>query len=682
MTAVQFSLPASVESDIIRHARVIPLDVVQAKGNGHAGTAVGLTPLLTTLYNHHLRHNPAHPDWVARDRFILSCGHTSLSLYLQLFLSGYGLEMSDLQAARKLGSITPGHPERGVTPGVEMSTGPLGQGLCAAVGVAMAERRVREMLTPGQSLDESPFGYRTWCLASDGDMFEGISSEAAALAGTVGLPGLIVLWDDNGISIDGPTSISTQEDVAGRFASAGWRVLEIGDAENTAAISQALHAACEPDSQARPTFIRVRTRIGNPMPTVGGTSKAHAGAVGADEIAATKQILGLDPHESCSMPQPLLEASREWARRRGAELEEKWERGYATWRSNNAAGAKLFDRLASQALPKEWDAELPDFTEQTLATRVASGQVLTSLVTAIPEIWGGSCDLSGSTSTDCGGVLEPFTRVHAGRSVYFGIREHAQAATLSGMCLSGLTRPFGSTYLAFSDYQKPAIRLASIMKLPSIFIWTHDSLAVGEDGPTHQPVEQIATLRAVPGFSVIRPGDAWETRAVWTRIVSRRDGPVGLVLSRQNLPVLHEYRDIVAQGAQRGGYVLADFPSDSQPQVILIATGSEVHVALKARELLAHSGISARVVSMPCVEWFEAQNQKYRDSVLPPLLRARVSVEAGIGAPWGAYVGLDGACVSVEQFGQSGDGAVQLADAGFTADHVSAVATRIVNQLL
>ena len=678
-------LDNEVEADIVRHARVLPLDVVEAKGNGHAGTAVGLTPLLTTLFNRHLRHDPANPDWAGRDRFILSCGHTSLSLYLQLYLSGYGLEMEDLRAARRLGSLTPGHPERGVTRGVEMSTGPLGQGIASAVGAAMEERRVREMLTPDGEHD--PFGHRVWCLVSDGDMFEGISSEAAALAGAAGLPGLTVLWDDNRISIEGATSLATREDVAARFAACGWRVLTIEDAEDIAQIDRVLTEASSPEAgDTRPTFIRVRTRIGHPMPHVGGTSAAHAGAVGPAEIRETKQALGLDPEVSFAMPPELLAESRRAARERGELLHSAWTEGFERWAAAHPEGKALYDRLRTGRLPKGWEDALPEFEGGDIATRVASGKILASLGEILPELWGGSCDLGGSTSTTLP-TAKPFTPEHAGRQVFFGIREHAQAAALTGMSLSGLTRAYGSTYLTFSDYQRPALRLASLMGVPSLFLWTHDSLAVGEDGPTHQPVEHMAALRSIPGFQAVRPADAWETRAAWHRIISERSRPVGLVLSRQNLPVLTHYRETIEEGTARGGYVLADFPALAQhnggtatdaPRVILLATGSEVAVALQARELLGERGVAARVVSLPCFEWFQEQDADYRESVLPGSVRARVSVEAGIAAPWGAYIGLDGASVSVEDFGQSGDGAAQMTAAGFTAGHVAEVAESIL----
>lgn len=677
--------------DLIRHARVLPLDIVQAKGNGHAGTAVSLTPLLTVLHAHHLRHDPQDPGWRWRDRFILSCGHASLALYLQLFLWGYGLEMEDLAAARRLGSLTPGHPERGMTPGVEMSTGPLGQGIAAAVGAAMEERRIRELLTPGESIDRSPLGHRTWCMVSDGDLSEGISSEAAALAGRAGLPGLIVIWDDNGITIDGTTSISTVEDVTARFEACGWRTLELDDAEDLQATERVLLEATHPGpADTRPVFLRVRTRIGHPMPVVGGTPAAHAGPVGDSEIAATRTALGLDPHHSFDMPEALLSAARTHARERGAHVRSSAETRLARWRDTHQESAALLDRLSCRGLPSGWEQALPDFGDQTsLATRSASGKILAALSPIMPELWGGSCDLSGSTSTVLPGD-DDFTPEHAGRTIRFGIREHAQAAALSGMNLSGLTRPFGSTYLIFSDYQRPAIRLAALMGLPSLFIWTHDSLAVGEDGPTHQPVEQLASLRAVPGMSVVRPCDAWETRAAWREILHKDSGPVGLVLSRQGLPVLTGHRKAIDEGTSRGAYILADFPQDTARtptasgaahRVVLLASGSEVHVALSAREALRTRDVSARVVSVPCMEWFTQQPASYRDQVLPPDLRARVSVEAGVPQPWGGLVGIDGASIGVEEFGHSGDGPTQLATAGFTAQNVCEVALQVLDGL-
>ncbi len=689
-------LPTSLEQDLIRHARVLPLDVVEQKGNGHAGTAVSLTPLLTALYARHLRHDPAEPLWPGRDRFILSCGHASLALYVQLFLWGYGIGMADLRDTRRLGSLTPGHPERGVTPGVEMSTGPLGQGFAAAVGSAMEERRVGELLAPGGAPEDNPLGHRTWCLVSDGDLSEGISAEAAALAGRVGLPRLVVLWDDNGITIDGSLARSTIEDFPARFIAAGWRVLTLGNTEDPEEVDRILVEVCRRDpGDTRPTFVRVRTRIGHPMPNIGGTPRAHAGPVGAEEVQRTKALLGLDPSKSFDMPGELLEAARRHGLERGRRLRGDWEREVAAWRRRDPRAGTLLDRLVARRLPEGWRSSVPGFPERDLATRVASGRILAGLGEVLPELWGGSCDLSSSTST----VLPDggdFTPEYAGSTVHFGIREHAQAAALSGMALSGLTRPVGSTYLVFSDYQRPAIRLSALMGLPTVFIWTHDSLAVGEDGPTHQPVEQIASLRTVPGLSIVRPADAWETAASWERILGLSEGPVGLVLSRQSLPVLAGEQKTIARGVPRGAYALADFPcgtagdgavaraGDGPTQgndgmtapdlrVLILASGAEVHVALGARRLLADAGVPARVVSVPCLEWFEAQPEGYREEVLPRSVRARVSVEAGVSQPWGRLVGADGASVSVEGFGRSGDGAQQLADAGFTPEHVADV---------
>lgn len=676
-------LTDSEEENVIRYARVLPLDIVQARGSGHAGTAVSLAPILTELFAHHLRHDPADPDWEGRDRFVLSCGHTSLSLYLQLYLWGYGVEMEDLSATRKFGSITPAHPERGVTPGVEMSTGPLGQGFASAVGMAMEDRRLEELFAPNGSGCRGPFGSRrVWCVVSDGDLFEGISSEAAALAGNLGLSNLVVIWDDNGITIDGPTSVATAEDICGRFSGDRWRVLTIDDPESLGGIRAALLAATDADDEGRPTFIRLRSRIGHPMPHLGGTSQAHAGPVGEDEIAATKRLLGIDERARLVFPAGLLELTRSHASLRARLLRVEWDEGLAAWSRSGGQRVALRDRLVRHELPNGWEEALPGFDATPLSTRAASGQVLLQLSERMPELWGGSCDLSESTSLSFSGG-DVFTSSSAGRTVRFGIREHAQAAAMTGMALTGLTRPVGSTYLVFSDYQRPSLRLAALMRVAPIYVWTHDSLAVGEDGPSHQPVEQMASLRTVPGLSVIRPADALETREAWRVLMVKTDGPAGLVLSRQALPVLKSDEDVVREGVGRGGYVLRDYPlvDADERRVILMASGSEVRLAIDAQILLAHLNISSRVVSMPCFEWFTSQPVAYRQAVLPPSTRARVSIEAGVAQPWGEYVGADGASISVEHFGASGDGEAQLRAAGFSADNVVRTAQQVLSRL-
>ena len=660
---------APLDERVVAHARVLPLDVVQANGSGHAGTAVSLTPALYILFQEMLRHDPADPSWAGRDRFVLSAGHASLALYVQLFLSGYGLEMDDLRRTRTFGSRTPGHPERGVTPGVETSTGPLGQGLGHAVGMAMAVRRVHGLLDPGAAAGASPFDVRIWCLASDGDLQEGLSHEVAALAGRLALDRLVVLWDDNRISIEGDTALATCENTTARFTAYGWRVLEVADAEDPALVRAALAAAATPSGA--PTLVRLRTRIGHPMPRVGGTAAAHAGAPGADEVAATKELLGLDPAETFAMPDDLLAHARA-VRARGAAAHTDWDQWLAVWRAAHPESAALLDRLDAGALPAGWATALPRFDAgASVPTRVASARTLAALADVLPELWGGSADLAESTGLDVaawpdflpGGAPD-------GRQVHFGIREHGMAAVLTGIALAGRTRAVGSTYAVFSDYLRPAVRVAALMGLPVTLVLTHDSLAVGEDGPTHQPVEQLWSLRAVPGLAVVRPADARETVAAWRVLLERpasRSGPAALVLSRQGLPVLDIAEDDVLAGVRRGAYVVAD---QEAPDVVLLGTGSEVALALAAREELARLGVAARVVSAPCLEWFDEQDEAYRDEVLPPRVRARVALEAGVAQGWYRYVGLDGRVVGVSGFGVSGAGPDVMAAAGM---HVAAV---------
>ncbi|NLE71794.1 MAG: transketolase [Actinomycetales bacterium] len=648
---------------VVAHARVLPLDVVQAKGSGHAGTAVSLTPALYVLFQEFLRHDPADPAWPGRDRFVLSAGHASLALYVQLYLSGYGLEMDDLRRTRTFGSRTPGHPEHGVTPGVETSTGPLGQGLGHAVGMAMAARRVRALLDPDAAPDQSPFDVRVWCLASDGDLQEGVSHEVAALAGRQRLDRLVVLWDDNRISIEGGTDLATAEDTAARFAAYGWRVLEIADAEDAAEVRAVLAEATRP--AGAPTFVRLRTRIGHPMPHVGGTAAAHAGAPGAEEVAATKALLGV-PDEPFTMPDDLLAHARRVGER-GAAARAAWTERLAAWRTAHPDRAALLDRLEAGALPDGWERALPAFEAgASVATRVASATVVAALAGVLPELWGGSADLAESTGLAVPGWSDALPENPEGRQVHFGIREHGMAAVLTGAALFGLTRAVGSTYFVFSDYLRPALRLAALMRLPVTLVLTHDSLAVGEDGPTHQPVEHLWSLRAVPGLDVVRPADARETVAAW-RVLLERGRPAALVLSRQGLPVLDVPDDAVLAGVRRGAWVVADDPT---PDVVLLATGSEVALALAARAELAGRGVAARVVSAPCLEWFAEQDAAYRDAVLPPGLRARVAVEAGVDQGWYRYVGLDGRVVGVTDFGLSGAGDAVLAARGIHRDAV------------
>ena len=671
-----------LDLEAVRHARILPLDVVQAKGNGHAGTAVSLTPALYVLFQEYLRHDPARPDWEGRDRFVLSAGHTSLSLYLQHYLSGYGLELDDLKKARALGSLTPGHPEWGHTPGVETTTGPLGQGVGNAVGLAMSARRVHALLEPDVEPDAGLFRYRTWCVAGDGCLSEGVSQEASSLAGTLGLDGLILVWDDNRISIEGDTAIAFTEDVVGRYRSYGWAVVEIEDAEDPDAIRAGYDAALAVTD--RPVFVRLRTRIGHPMPTVGGTAGAHSGAPGEDEVAATKVALGLDPEQFFAMPQEALDHARR-VRERGAAAREEWQGRYDAWRAAHPEQAALHDRMRDRDVTPAAREGLAALRAQPqkAATRIASGAVLNEISAELPWLWGGSADLAETNNvaikdarsfTPTGYAGDEWPGGPDGTLVHFGIREHAMGAVLNGIALAGYSHPFGATFFVFSDYMRPSVRLAALMGLPVTYVWTHDSVGVGEDGPTHQPVEHLWSHRAIPGLDVVRPADWVETVDAWSRALGS-DRPTALVLSRQGVPVVGDSVP-AAEGAVRGAYVLAD--AATTPDAIIVATGSEVGLALQARDTLANEGIGVRVVSAPCLEWFEEQDLAYRESVLPRAVTARVSVEAGTGTGWHRYVGTNGEIVSVEEFGASGAGDLVLAERGITADAVVAAVHRSI----
>lgn len=651
-------------------ARAIALTVVEGKGHGHAGTAMGAAPLAHVLFQHVLRHDPSDPSWQGRDRFILSAGHASLLLYIQLHLTGYDLGLDEIGSARQFGSRTPGHPEIDVTPGVEMSTGPLGQGVASAVGVAAASRHASEALD-GDA--EPMFDPTIWVLAGDGCLQEGVSAEASSLAGTLGLDNLVLIWDDNGITIDGPTSVAFSEDVRARYRAYGWRVLEIDDVEDLDAVRDVLTEAAA--RTGRPTLVAARSDIGFPAPHRRGTSAAHAGAFGAQEFSDTMAALGYPA--DATLASLVTDDVREHTLRaaaRGRALRGEWDAALA------ARDAERPDLLSRRRAMHDSTAQvtaalaaidaLPPVAD--VATRTASGEVLTAVHAAVP-LWGGSADLAGSTSVAVPGETFGPT-CYGGSSVAFGIREHAMAAFASGVALHGLWRPYASTYLAFSDYMRPALRLAALMELPTIMVFTHDSVAVGEDGPTHQPIEQVASLRTVPGMSVVRPADAAETRAVWRRVIAEPDGPVSLILSRQTLPCLPEAGD-----AARGGRVVLTHGDGMG--VALIATGSEVHVAVEAARALAAEGHSVRVVSMPCVEWFEAQDSDYRESVLPRAVRARVAVEAGVGAAWWRYAGDAGRVVSVESFGVSGPGARVMEHLGITVEAVISAAHESIEEV-
>ncbi|MFE2537264.1 transketolase [Streptomyces sp. NPDC059371] len=670
--------------------RLLAADAVQKVGNGHPGTAMSLAPLAYLLFQNVMRHDPADDQWLGRDRFVLSCGHSSLTLYIQLYLAGFGLELSDVEAYRTWDSATPGHPEHRHTRGVEITTGPLGQGLASAVGMAMSARRERGLLDPDTEPGSSPFDHHVYVVASDGDLMEGITAEAASLAGHQELGDLTVFYDSNHISIEDDTDISFSEDVPARFAAYGWHVQTVDwtrtgtYVEDVDALLAATRAARE--ETGRPSLIMLRTLIGWPAPTKQNTGKAHGSALGEDEIAATKTLLGFDPGAHFIVEDEVLARTRA-ASDRGREAHEQWDETLAAWRSANPERAALLDRLQEQRLPGGWTDALPDFPADPkgMATRAASGKILTALAPVLPELWGGSADLAGSNNTTMDGEpsFVPADRQTKdwkggpyGRTLHFGIREHAMGAILNGIALQSLTRPYGGTFLTFSDYMRPAVRLAALMQLPATYIWTHDSIGLGEDGPTHQPVEHLAALRAIPGLDVVRPADANETTTCWQTILEHGDRPAGLILSRQNLPILDrgngEYAP--ARGAGRGGYVLADTADSAVPDVILVATGSEVQIALDARDLLTAEGLAVRVVSMPCREWFAAQSQGYQDEVLPPVVRARVSVEAAIGQGWREVVGDAGRIVSLEHYGASADYQRLYTEFGITPQAVAEAA--------
>lgn len=683
----------AVDVRAVDTVRLLAADAVQKVGNGHPGTAMSLAPLGYLLFQNVMRHDPHDDRWLGRDRFVLSCGHSSLTLYTQLYLAGYGLELSDIEAYRTWGSATPGHPEHRHTAGVEITTGPLGQGLASAVGMAMAARRERGLLDPDAAPGASPFDHHVYVVASDGDMMEGVTSEASSLAGHQELGNLVVFYDSNHISIEDDTDISFSEDVPARYASYGWHVQTVdwtrtGEAGGYTEDVDALLAAVEAAKAetGRPSLIMLRTLIGWPAPTKKNTGKAHGSALGDEEVEATKKLLGFDPARSFVVEDAVLARTRQ-AGERGAEARAAWDRTYETWRTDHPERAALLDRLREQRLPEGWSDALPEFPADPkgIATRKASGEVLGALADVLPELWGGSADLAESNNTSMGGEpsFVPASRQTKewkggpyGRTLHFGIREHAMGAILNGIALQSLTRPYGGTFLTFSDYMRPAVRLAALMRLPATYVWTHDSIGLGEDGPTHQPVEHLAALRAIPGLDVVRPADANETVVCWRTVLEHTDRPAGLVLTRQNLPVLDrtEGHYAAAEGAARGAYVLADAAPGATPDVILVATGSEVQIALDAREQLARDDVRVRVVSMPCREWFAAQPRAYQDEVLPPAVRARVSVEAAVGQGWREVVGDAGRIVSLEHYGASADYQRLYTEFGITPEAVAAAA--------
>ncbi len=657
--------------------RALAMDAVEAAGSGHPGTAMSLAPAAYLIFQELLRHDPTDPGWVGRDRFVLSCGHSSITLYVELFLSGYGLTVEDLKLYRQWGSRTPGHPEHGHTLGIETTSGPLGQGVATAVGMAMAARRERGLLDPDAPAGESPFDHTMWVICSDGDLEEGVSAEASSLAGHQKLGNLVMLYDDNHISIEGNTDVAFSEDVLKRYEAYGWHTQRVDSSEDVEALRAALITAR--DVTDRPSIVAMRSIIGFPAPHAQNTGASHGAALGAEEVAATKAVMGMDPNTSFDVPSEVLEHARGVVKR-GRDAHAAWNKRFDAWRSANPDGASLLDRMQNRRLPDGWQAALPVFeaSEKGVATRKASGDVLSALADVLPELWGGSADLAGSNNTTMKGAVsfEPETaddRSPYGRTLHFGIREHAMGAVMNGITVHGGTRVYGGTFLVFSDYMRGAVRLAAIMKLPVTYVWTHDSIGLGEDGPTHQPVEQLASLRAVPGLDIVRPADANETVVAWRTTLEKTDGPVGLCLSRQNLPTLDRNVCGAAEGAAKGGYVLLEAGS-GLPEVVIIATGSEVAIALAARERLEAEGTPTRVVSMPCQEWFFAQEDSYRQSVLPPALKARVSVEAGVAQGWREIVGESGEMVSLEHFGASAPYQVLYEQYGITPERVVAAA--------
>lgn len=669
-----------LDDQAVKTAKVLAADAVEKVGNGHPGTAISLAPVAYLLFQKVMRHNPSDDRWAGRDRFILSAGHSSLTLYNQLYLGGFGLELDDIKALRTWGSLTPGHPEFGHTRGVEITTGPLGQGLASATGFAMSQRFERELFD-GQNQGESPFDHKVYVIAGDGDLQEGVSAESASIAGHLGLGNLIVIYDANQISIEDDTNISFTEDVAARYRAYGWQTLEVdwrkdGYKEDVSALYEAIREAqLETD---KPTLITLRTIIGWPSPEKQNTGKIHGSKLGAEELAGLKVALGFDPEKSFDVSPAVIAHTRKLVER-GAQQHAEWNQQFEAWKSSNPAASELFDRLEAGQLPADLEDSLPVFEAGTeVATRAASGKVINALAAKLPELWGGSADLaeSNNTTIEGGGSFVPskwqtkhWTPKAAGRILHFGVREHAMGAILNGITLSGRTRVFGGTFLVFSDYMRPAVRLAALMGIPSTFVWTHDSVALGEDGPTHQPIEHLTALRAIPQLDVVRPADANETAQAWLEIMRRKNNPAGIVLTRQNLPVVDRSKFASAAMVAKGGYLLSEVEN---AQAVIIATGSEVQFALEAQAQLQSQGVAVNVVSMPCVEWFKEQPQSYRDQVLPPAIKARVSVEAGLTLGWREFIGDQGVAVGIDHYGASADYQTLYREFGITTEAVVA----------
>ncbi|MBK4137351.1 transketolase [Corynebacterium macginleyi] len=666
-----------IDTRAVDTVRVLAADAVQHCGSGHPGTAMSLAPLAYTLYQRVINHDPNDVNWAGRDRFVLSVGHSSLTLYIQLFLGGFGLEMEDLRQLRTWDSLTPGHPEVHHTDGVEITTGPLGQGLASAVGMAMAARKERGLFDPKAPAGQSPFDHYVYAIASDGDLQEGVTAEASSLAGTQKLGNLIVFWDDNRISIEDDTNIAFNEDAAARYEAYGWHVQTVESGEDVVAIEEAVRNA-QLETQ-RPSFIRVKTVIGYPAPNKMNTGGVHGAALGDDEVAATKEVLGFDPEKSFHIDDEVLAHTRRLGER-GAEKHGQWQEKFNAWAADNPENKALFDRIRARELPENFAAELPVWEPgDAIATRKASEATIQALAAALPEMWGGSADLAGSNNTVIKGAdsfgpeditTDKWSAQPYGRNLHFGIREHAMSAIMNGIALHGNTRVYGGTFLIFSEYQYPAVRLGSLMSTDTYYVWTHDSIGLGEDGPTHQPVETLTALRAIPNLSVIRPADANETAQAWAAAMEYKAAPKGLALSRQNLPILKGTKEKAHDGVRRGAYTLVAGSKD-EPDVILLATGSEVQLAVEAAQQLENEGTAARVVSAPCLEWFDEQDAEYRESVLPSGVKARVSVEAGLAMPWHKYTGTFGRNVSLEHYGASAPGDELFEKFGFTAAAVA-----------
>ncbi len=674
------NLPGWTEIDdrAVAYARALAADAVQNAGHGHPGTAMALAPVAYNLFQRHLIHDPSDPKWIGRDRFILSCGHSSLTLYTQLFYSGYGLELDDLKAFRQANSLTPAHPEFGHTLGVEMTTGPLGAGLATAVGFAMAARYERGLFDPDAAPGSSIFDHAIWVICSDGDLQEGVTSEASSLAGTQALGNLNVIYDDNRISIEGDTHLAFTEDVSARYRAYGWHVVEVqtkadGDVDLEALDAAMLAAKAE---STKPSLIRLHTVIAWPAPTLRNSPKSHGAALGEEEVAQTKKALGLNPEEKFAISQDVLSHARK-VKERGGELHKVWNSKFEIWKGANPDKAALLDRLIKGDLPSQLSSALPVYAAgKDVPTRKASGEVIQAIANVMPELWGGSADLADSNNTvieGSGSFLPVGSTMKGanpyGRMVHFGIREHAMGMIVNGVALHGLTRSFGGTFAVFSDFMRPAARLAALMNIPSTFVWTHDSIGLGEDGPTHQPVEHLAALRTIPNFAVVRPADANEVAHAWLQILQRAK-PAGLMLSRQNLPVVDRTTHASAENVSKGAYVLKE--ASQGVEVVLIATGSEVSIALEAQVTLESKGISTRVVSAPCLEWFNEEPSSYRDQVLPKSAKLRVSIEAGVASGWREYIGDTGVAISLEHFGESASASHLFKKYGFSAENIVA----------